>query len=147
MRAEKLAQNENDLEYYRNVLQYAETEGKREFQRRIEQEGFGDTSELEKEMKRLDGAIKRSKQKDLATTTSQADEEDVAPPAYPLLDVPDDQLDAEGLKQKRQQRLNKAGYDARMRTKAEKEAERLRQEGIQLADDEQRIKNFDGWLE
>jgi actin-related protein 5 len=88
-------------------------------------------------------AIKRSKQKDLATTTSQADEEDVAPPTYPLLEVPDDQLDAEGLKQKPQQCLNKAGYDARMRAKAENEAERLKQEEIQLADDEQCLKNFD----
>jgi actin-related protein 5 len=147
MRAEKLAQNENDLEYYRNVLSFADTDGKKDFHRRIESEGFGDVSELDKEIKRLEGAIKRSKQKDLATTTSQVDEEDVAPPTYPLLDVPDDQLDAEGLKQKRQQRLNKAGYDARMRTKADKETERLRLEEIQLADDEQRIKNFDGWLE
>ena len=147
MRAEKLAQNENDLEYYRNVQQYAETEGKREFQRRVEGEGFGDVSELEKEIKRLEAAIKRTKQKDVGSATSQVDEEDVAPPTYPLLDVPDDQLDAEGLKQKRQQRLNKAGYEARMRAKAEKEAERRRQEDLQLADDEQRMNNFDEWLE
>jgi actin-related protein 5 len=147
MRAEKLAQNENDLEYYRNVQQYAETEGKREFQRRVEGEGFGDVSELEKEIKRLEAAIKRSKQKDIGSAVSQVDEEDVAPPTYPLLDIPDDQLDAEGLKQKRQQRLNKAGYDARMRAKAEKEAERRRQEDLQLADDEQRMNNFDEWLE
>ena len=145
MRAEKLVQNENDLEYYRNLQQYAETDGKREFQRRIEAEGFGEVSELEKEIKRLEAAIKRSKAKDMAT--SQADEEDVVPPSYPLLDVPDDQLDAEGLKQKRQQRLNKAGYEARMRAKAEKEAEQRRLEEAQLADDEQRINNFDEWLE
>jgi actin-related protein 5 len=147
MRAEKLAQNENDLEYYRNVQSFAETDGKREFQRRVEGEGFGDVSELEKEIKRLEAAIKRSKQRDMASSTSQVDEEDLAPPTYPLLDVPDDQLDAEGLKQKRQQRLNKAGYDARMRMKAEKEAVRRREEEIQLADDEQRINNFDAWLE
>lgn len=74
------------------------------------------------------------------------EDEDIAP-SFPLLDIPDDQLDAEGLKQKRQQRLNKAGYEARMRAKAEKEAERRRQEEAQLADDEQRRNNFDGWLE
>lgn len=147
MRAEKLAQNENDLEYYRNVQSFSETDGKREFQRRVEGEGFGDVSELDKEIKRLEAAIKRSKQRDMASSTSQVDEEDLAPPTYPLLDVPDDQLDAEGLKQKRQQRLNKAGYDARMRMKAEKEAVRRREEDIQLADDEQRINNFDAWLE
>ena len=120
MRAEKLVQNENDLEYYRNIQQLAESEGKREFQRRVESEGFGDVSELEKEIKRLEAAIKRSKQKDMGSAVSQVDEEDIAPPTYPLLDIPDDQLDAEGLKQKRQQRLNKAGYDARMRSQSGK---------------------------
>src|SRR5579862_5587424 len=148
MRAEKLASNENDLEYYRRVAAYAETEGKREFQRRVEGEGFADVSDLEKEIKRLEAAIKRSKQRDLASGAgSQVDEEESAPPTFPLLDVPDDQLDAEGLKQKRQQRLNKAGYEARMRAKAEKEAERRKQEEIQAADDELRTSNFDAWLE
>jgi actin-related protein 5 len=147
MRAEKLAQNEYSLEYYRKVQQYSESEGKREFQRRIEGEGFGDPSELDKEIKRLDAAIKRSRQKDMASGGSQVDEEELAPPTYPLLDIPDDQLDAEGLKQKRQQRLNKAGYDARMRTKAEKDAEDRRQEEARLADEEQRINHFDEWLE
>ena len=71
----------------------------------------------------MEAAIKRSKQRDLASGTPQVEDEDIAP-SFPLLDIPDDQLDAEGLKQKRQQRLNKAGYEARMRTKAEKEAER-----------------------
>ena len=144
MRAEKLVQNENDLEYYRTLSRNAETESKRDFARRIESEGFGDVSELEKEIKRLENAIKRSRQRDAAT--SQVDEED-ATPTFPLLEVPDEQLDAEGLKQKRQQRLNKAGYEARMRAKAEKEAERRRQEEEQLADDEARLRDFDGWLE
>jgi actin-related protein 5 len=145
MRTEKLAQNENNLEYYRNVQSYSEIEGKREFQRRVEGEGFADAAELDKEVKKLEAAIKRSKQKDAGG--SQADDEEMAAPMFPLLDVPDEQLDAEGLKQKRQQRLNKAGYDARMRAKAEKEAERKRQEELQQADDEQRINNFDEWLE
>lgn len=146
MRAEKLAQNENDLEYYRNLLSFAETESKRDFQRRLETDGFGELSEVEKEMKRLEAAIKRSKARDAGNTTAMEEDTDV-PPSYPLLDIPDEQLDAEGLKQKRQQRLNKAGYEARMRAKAEKEAEVRRQEEIQLADDEQRLNNFDEWLE
>ena len=148
MRAEKLAQNENDLEYYRRVMAYQDQEGKKEFQRRVEGEGFGDVSEVEKEIKRLEAAIKRSKQRELERGGgSQVDEEDATPPTFPLLDIPDDQLDAEQLKQKRQQRLNKAGYDARMRAKAEKEAGRRKQEEIQAADDELRNTNFDEWLE
>jgi actin-related protein 5 len=148
MRAEKLAQNENDLEYYRRVMVYQDQESKRDFQRRVEGEGFADITEMEKEIKRLEAAIKRSKQRDLERGGgSQVDEEDATPPTFPLLDIPDDQLDAEQLKQKRQQRLNKAGYEARMRAKAEKEAERQKQEERQAADDELRSNNFDAWLE
>jgi actin-related protein 5 len=50
------------------------------------------------------------------------------------VDVPDHQLNEEELKEKRRQRLLKAGYDARSRAKAEREAERLRQARCVLAD-------------
>lgn len=43
-----------------------------------------------------------------------------------MIDVPDDELDEEGIKEKRKQKLMKAGYDARMRMKAEKQAEKAR---------------------
>jgi actin-related protein 5 len=48
-------------------------------------------------------------------------------PSFPLVDVPDHQLDEEGLKEKRRQKLMKAGHDARERAKAEREAEKSRQ--------------------
>lgn len=43
-----------------------------------------------------------------------------------MVDVPDDQLDEEGKKEKRRQKLLKSNYDARMRMKAEKKVERAR---------------------
>jgi actin-related protein len=51
-------------------------------------------------------------------------EEDIQ--TFPLVDVPDDQLDEEGKKEKRRQKLLKSNYDARMRMKAEKKAEKER---------------------
>jgi len=146
MRAEKLVQNESDLEYYRKLMSHSETDGKREFQRRIEGEGFAEVAEVEKEIKRLEAAIKRSKQRD-NTGGSQIDEEETGPPSFPLLDIPDDQLSAEDLKKKRHQRLLKSGYDSRMRLKAEREAERRREEEARAADEEQRLNNFDVWLD
>jgi actin-related protein 5 len=145
MRAEKLVQNESDLEYYRELMSHVETDGKREFQRRIEGEGFAEVAEVEKEMKRLEAAIKRSRQRDAGG--SQVDEEEAGPPSFPLLDVPDDQLSAEDLKKKRHQRLLKSGYDSRMRLKAEREAERRREEEAVQADEDQRLNNFDVWLD
>jgi actin-related protein 5 len=146
MRAEKLLQNESDLEYYRELMSHAETDGKREFQRRIEGDGFSEVAEVEREIKRLEAAIKRSKNRD-AVSGSQVDEDEAGPPSFPLLDIPDDQLSPDDLKKKRHQRLLKSGYESRMRLKAEREAERRREEEARAADEEQRINNFDVWLD
>ena len=43
------------------------------------------------------------------------------------MDIPDEELDDEGKKEKRRQRLMKAGYDARERMKREKEEEKTRE--------------------
>jgi actin-related protein 5 len=43
-----------------------------------------------------------------------------------MVDIPDAELDDEGKKEKRKQRLLKSNYDARMRMKAEKRAEKER---------------------
>jgi actin-related protein 5 len=43
-----------------------------------------------------------------------------------MVDIPDTELDDEGKKEKRKQRLLKSNYDARMRMKAEKRAEKER---------------------
>lgn len=50
-------------------------------------------------------------------------------PTFPLLDVPDEDLDEAGIKQKRQQRLAKSNVEARARAKAEKEREKSRPRG------------------
>lgn len=47
-------------------------------------------------------------------------------PSFPLVDREDSELTEEEVKEKRKQKLAKAGYDARMRLKAEKLAEKAR---------------------
>ena len=69
------------------------------------------------------------------------------PPSFPLVDIPDHQLDEESIKEKRRQRLLKAGYDARNRAKLEKEEEkRLEAEAARL-DAEQRANDPQGWAQ
>ena len=48
-------------------------------------------------------------------------------PTFPLIAIPDHQLTETELKEKRKQKLNKAGYDARMRAKAERDAAKARE--------------------
>lgn len=47
-------------------------------------------------------------------------------PSFPLVDVPDAELDPEQIKEKKRQRMLKANYDTRVKLKAEKQAERDR---------------------
>jgi actin-related protein 5 len=55
-------------------------------------------------------------------------------------------LNEEDLKEKRRQRLMKAGYDARIRAKAGREQDRLREEEEQKADQEAMKTDHAGWL-
>lgn len=100
-------------------------------QQRLQDEGFGTEQELHKTVKKLDAAVKRSR--------GEEDDEEKKPPETTLVDIPDAELDEEGVKEKRRQRLLKAGYDARIRARAEKaEQERVQLEKEQQDRDEQR---------
>lgn len=68
------------------------------------------------------------------------------PPTFPLVDVPDHTLNEEDLKEKRRQRLMKAGYDARIRAKAEREVDKARLAEEKRIDEERRRDDMAGWL-
>jgi actin-related protein 5 len=63
-----------------------------------------------------------------------------------LLEIPDDQLSEAEKKEKKKQRLLKAGYDARLRAKKAKEEDKARQAEIARLDEERRINHPDEWL-
>lgn len=110
-------------------------------QKRLEGEGFDSEQDFEKTLKRLEAAVKRSRGEE------DEGDEDKKPPSFPLVDVPDAELDEEGVKEKRRQRLLKAGYEARMRARAEKaEEERLQAEAEARELQEQR-EHPEQWLE
>jgi hypothetical protein len=58
----------------------------------------------------------------------------------------DGQLDEEGLKEKRRQKLMKAGIEARARAKREKEREREEREIEERKDQEEREADLSGWV-
>ncbi|PWN50685.1 actin-like ATPase domain-containing protein [Violaceomyces palustris] len=141
IRLEKLMQKENDLKYYAQLKEWKAKERKSEYLKRLESEGFDSEQELENQIKKIEAALKRSR----AREAGEDEEEDKEPPSFPLIDVPDVDLDEEGIKEKRRQRLMKAGYDARIRAKAEKaEEKRLRDEEIKKDEDE-RINDPQAW--
>ena len=80
---------------------------------------------------------------------------------FPLLDVPDaeviqsiyfslllltiNQLDEESLKEKKKQKLLKAGFDARARARKEKEREKEEKEREERREEEEREADLNGW--
>jgi actin-related protein 5 len=142
MRLEKLKRKEEELEYYQQLQVQLQDTTKKEGKRILESNDFDDESQLDKKVKELEKSIKKARNKDVG----DVEEEQVEEPTFPLLEVPDDQLDEDGIKQKRQQRLMKSNYDARLRAKVEKEKEKARLAEEQRQDDERRENDFEGWV-
>ncbi|KAJ9632229.1 Nuclear actin-protein involved in chromatin remodeling [Taxawa tesnikishii (nom. ined.)] len=142
MRLEKLMRKEQELEYYKDLQQRLASATKKDARVMLEAEDFEDEGQLEKKMREMEKSIRKQRNRDVGDM-----EEVEEPPSYPLLDVPDDQLDEEGLKQKRQQRLLKSNHDARARAKAEKEREKARIAEEERLDSERRERDPETWIE
>ncbi|KXT10889.1 hypothetical protein AC579_9864 [Pseudocercospora musae] len=144
MRLEKLIRKEQELEYFKQLQeQVQEATTKKEIRALLEEDEFKDEAHLDRKIKEMEKSIRKQRNKDVG----DLEEEPVEPPTYPLLDIPDEELDEDGIKAKRQQRLLKSNHEARARAKAEKEAEKARQAEIQRLDDERREADLDAWVE
>jgi actin-related protein 5 len=143
MRLERLMKKEQEVEYYKDVQRRIADQNKKETKRILDDAELKDEAALEKVIRELEKSIKKARTKDLG---GEQEEEQEAPD-FSLLDVPDDQLDEAGIKQKRQQRLMKSNHDARARAKAEKEAEKARIAEDARLDEERRVNDLEGWLE
>jgi actin-related protein 5 len=143
MRLDKLKKKEEEFEYYVQLqAQLQEITTKKEKARVLESNDFDDENQLDKRVKELEKSIRKTRNKDVGDVEEEQEE-----PTFPLLDVPDEQLDEEGIKQKRQQRLMKSNHDARLRAKVEKEKEKARLAEEQRLDDERRETDPQGWVD
>ncbi|KAI5794381.1 hypothetical protein DFH27DRAFT_134174 [Peziza echinospora] len=138
MRLEKLAKKEQELEQLRDIQLKGPGESKRDFRRMLDSHDLKDEAALEKAIKELDKTVKRAKKLDV--------EEEDETPTFPLLEIPDEELDEAQIKQKKTQRLMKSNWDARQRLKAEKERERERIAEQERRDEEMRTNDLEGWI-
>lgn len=142
MRQERAQRNENDLKYYTILREWKEKEDAGAYLQRLESEGFDTEQEFERTFKRLEASVRKQRADELG----EVFEEDKKEPEFPLIDVPDDQLDEEGVKEKRRQRLLKAGYDARQRARQEKEEERRHQQEVEEREAQEQRDDPEKWL-
>ena len=146
MRLEKLVRKEEELDYYQNLHNQILTAPTKKEQRRIlDDEEFKDEAALERIIRDLDKSIKKSRNKDLGVVEEGESLEEQLN-KYPLVNVPDDQLDEDGIKEKRHQRLMRAGIEARIRAKAEKERESARLAEEERRDIEKRETQPEQWI-
>ncbi|KAF8640654.1 hypothetical protein AX17_000311 [Amanita inopinata Kibby_2008] len=139
-RMEKTLQKERDLQFLLNLRENRREEGKREWINRLQEEGFDDEAELHEAIKKLEtGLKKRKKETD--------GDEPIEEPSFPLVDVPDAELDEDGLKEKKKQKLIKAGFEARARARREKEKEREEKEREERKEEEERELDPAGWAQ
>lgn len=95
---------------------------KADFQQRVAATTpFETEAEMEAWIKRTEVEVRR-KQKRAMGEEPEPEEE----PSFPLVDRPDEELTEEEIKDKRRQRLMKAGWEARVKVREEKRKEKER---------------------
>ncbi|KDN50346.1 hypothetical protein RSAG8_01682, partial [Rhizoctonia solani AG-8 WAC10335] len=153
-RLEKLALKEKDLEELLALREWKFKEKKSDFLHRVRMEGLESEEMLEVTIKKLDNDIKKARKKD-----GEAEEEPASLPAlHPIASNPHTarraylsatrhtrrRVDA-ALKEKRRQKLLKAGYEARLKARKEKEAARKEKEQEERRELEERTHDPVGW--
>ncbi|KAI5288846.1 Nuclear actin-protein involved in chromatin remodeling [Ascosphaera aggregata] len=141
MRLEKLLKKEQELEYYKDLQSSLPGRTKKDIKNILDAEDFKDEIALDRTIRELERSIKRSRNRDLGNDENEEEE-----PTFPLLNIPDGELDEAGLRDKRHQRLLKSNWEARQRAKAEKEAQKARREEEERRDREKRENDLENWI-
>ncbi|GAA5936627.1 hypothetical protein JCM1841_004631 [Sporobolomyces salmonicolor] len=142
-RMEKMERQQEELVAFGELKALRPTLKKADFDKRLKDAGFSSPEDLDDYLKKTEKSLTRARNKELGIEESEGKE----PPSFPLIDVPDHTLNEDDLREKRRQKLMKAGYDARIRLKAEKEEERRRVEERERRDRELRESDFGKWLD
>ncbi|AOA61880.1 Actin-related protein 5 [Komagataella phaffii CBS 7435] len=144
-REEKLLQKEKEYEYYSALRANLEAGPRRDVLNSLVSEGFEDVEDFTKYLSGLEKSLKKARRQN-ALTGDGGEEEIEEPPSFPLIDIPDEQLDEDQIKEKRRQKLLKANMDARLKLKQEKEAAKLEELRKQEEDKKWRETDLNGWI-
>lgn len=129
-----------ELDEYKAILAERTTLKRDDFMASIvENTPFETEAELESWVKKTDADIKRKQKKDMGEEEPEED------PVFPLVDTPDTELNDDEIKEKRRQRLMKAGWEARVKVREEKKKEKERLEEVKRREEEFRETDPTGW--
>lgn len=140
-RLEKLAQKQEEWDYFSKFKEDNSELSSEEFESKVIANGFDDLDDFKKYMTSLERTLKRANQGE-----DDPEEEEIDPAkAWPLVDIPDDQLTEDQVKEKRKQKLLKANFEARERNKEIKRQEEEAKLKAEREQQEWRDRDLDDW--
>ncbi|KAK6460080.1 vacuolar targeting, actin-related protein [Scheffersomyces coipomensis] len=140
-RIEKLIQKREEFAYYSKFRDDFPNLSQDEITKRLAKDGFDDLDDFNKYMTSIEKSLKN------ADSNGNEEEEVQIDPSstWPLVDIPDDQLAEDQIKEKRKQRLHKANYEARERTKELKREQEEAQAQYEKEQEDWRTRDLDDW--
>lgn len=139
-RQEKLEQKREEYAYYTKLEQENQGVLEAEWLEIIQGEEFTLASEFRKYVNGLHKAIQK------ADNPDEEIEDELDPTtAWPLVDIADDKLSADQIKEKRKQKLNKGNWEAREKLKQQKQEEKERQEKFEKEQEEWRQRDLEDY--
>ncbi|KAI3405981.2 ARP5 [Candida oxycetoniae] len=143
-RLEKLVEKQEEWEYYVKLKEDNSHLSATEFEEILIKAGFEDADDFKKYLVSLERTLKRA-----AAAQQQGDGEDANADSetmtWPLVDIPDDQLNEEQIKEKRKQKLHKANVEARERNRELKRQEEEIKARYEKEQQEWRERDLDDW--
>ncbi|KAJ2630759.1 Nuclear actin-protein involved in chromatin remodeling [Coemansia sp. RSA 1290] len=140
-RQEKVDMRAKELEELSEIRDSKDEMDAETFAEKLKDAGLDDEKDLEDAIASAQQVVIRAQNKELGI-----EPEEKEAPSFPLVDIPDEELDDEQRQEKRKQAFLKASHEARERARIEKEKEKARQEELARQDDERRLNHFDDWL-
>ncbi|CAN3374379.1 hypothetical protein DIURU_000742 [Diutina rugosa] len=139
-RQEKLEQKQQELDYYTKLKEDNAHLTEEEFLAVVQENEFESISEFRKYVANLEKTLKKS-------NNGEEDEDEPVDPAtaWPLVDIPDDQLTPDQVKDKRKQRLAKGNWEAREKLKQAKLEEQAKKEQYEREQREWRERDLEDY--
>lgn len=141
-RMEKLVQKTEEYEYFSRVRDSLADQPKKNILSVLQNAGFDDEADFKKYMYNLEKSLKRAQ----ILEADEHDEHDETENKFELVDVPDQELNEEQIKEKRKQRFLKASFDARIKAKEEKARIAKLEEEARIKDQEWRESSLSTWI-
>lgn len=144
-RIERLVQKEEEYEYYSQVREQLKDQPKKKVLSILQNSGFDDERDFKKYIYNLERSLKRSQAVNVEDG-EEVDEDQDMEAKFDLLDMPDENLTEEQIREKRKQRILKASFEARRKAKEEKEKKAREEEERMIKDQKWRETDLEGWI-